>query len=149
MMATDDIGQDILSILRVFGNGRMVGQGVSTNDPPPSSDAARAQSDPARYGMPPGGVPQPIRTRVVADPESTGSVRRPIAGSPPAAVPVASGAIPAATTGTPMPDYITSQPDYQAFVAQMNRRRAEQLQQEAIQSVFGGAGQLIGGLTGT
>jgi hypothetical protein len=158
-MSVDAAGQDILSILRMFTSPRM-GPFDNTNapspaPPEPNSDAARAISDPARYGggdqaaavavdpqagkrppapaaPPPPAPPVPVGRRVLPDVAATGSV----GGSPP----TASAAAPAGSA-----DWLSGNPVAQQWFRQVQEAKAEAARQQSFDLIGGGIADLSGG----
>jgi hypothetical protein len=162
-MSTAAAGQDILQILRMFTSPRM-GPFDNTNapspaPPEPNSDAARAISDPARYGggdqaaaiavdpeagkrppapaaPPPTAPPVPVGRRVLPDPGSTGSV----GGSPPAAALGAPAGAPAGSA-----DWLAGNPVAQQWFRQVQEAKAEAARQQSFDLIGSGISDLAGG----
>jgi hypothetical protein len=169
-MSSEAVRDDLFSILQKFLTPTMAGQFPNTNAPrpmpPAGSDAARQMSDPSRYPSgggpapepPADGPPVPVGRRVVPDPETTGSTGRGGGGGGPRAVsgaPVVSspdGSVPMPAIGaSTAPDFLNAPENdyYRAYVAQMNKRRAQELRDRALGDIAGGIMGLGGALTGT
>ena len=184
-MSMEALSGDIFSILRKFSSPRM-GQYDNTNAPRPmppkaevkaNTDAARAVSDPTRYGATgadagtglvpqgPGSSqpPQPVARRVVpagqppvpvqADPVATGAVQPPPPGDGSRATALVNAPDdPAATGAAPaVPgemDFILNSPIYKFQRMQQQRAYEENERQQRTENVVSGLGKILGAATG-
>lgn len=154
-MSQEAVGQDLLSILRMFTSPTM-GPFSNTNATPPMppdpsmAGQANEEPPPGRPGMPPG-FPQPVSRRVVADAANVPAAgAQATAGTSPRgpAPATPSQAQPAPVADPEHPEWLASQPDYQAFVAQQARLRKEALEQQRMDLLVGGLGRIAGSAVG-
>lgn len=159
-MAYQDVGNDLLSILRMFTSptmGPFSNTNVTPPFPPGSEEAKKAgqgdedplippPSTPMAYAS--GRTPSPVARRVIQPPKpipAGPALRKPVLPSTPA--PVAPAAPPAATDPT-VPDFVASSPAYQAWAAQVAKERADAIEQQRLQLGLGGLAGAINALQG-
>lgn len=162
-MSQEAVSQDLLSILKMFTSPRMgpfentnapapqpPPESIANAAPPPNFNSGNEQQSALPFSGPQGGPPQPVSRRVVPDGDAAnqpapGAQESKLTLPPPgsgAPAPGLAGQPPVAAGAGTMPDFVSSNPVWQAWEAQRRRLYQEAVERQRLELSASGFGDI-------